>query len=147
MVEIKLGTIDQALAVEAKIPEFDGVKTQQQYQERLKDKGLILIAFEKNQAVGYKVGYGVNQKTFYSWLGGVVPKYRKQGVAQALLEAQENYLVELGYQNVAVKTMNQFPAMLCFLIRNQYQIAALSSDFTVDGGKIHFIKRLKKPSI
>ena len=42
-----------------------------------------------NKPVAYKLGYRLENKNFYSWLGVVVPKLLGKGIAQALLKAQE----------------------------------------------------------
>ena len=42
---------------------------------------LILLASDETRVVGYKIGYEERGTEFYSWLGGVDPNYRGQGIA------------------------------------------------------------------
>ncbi|MCQ4503637.1 GNAT family N-acetyltransferase, partial [Vibrio parahaemolyticus] len=50
------------------------------------------------------------------------PQARNEGVAQMLLESQEEWVAEQGYKTLKVKSLNQFPAMLRLLLRNGYLI-------------------------
>ncbi|TON38836.1 GNAT family N-acetyltransferase, partial [Vibrio parahaemolyticus] len=91
--------------------------------QRLGDKNSLILVAEKNGAiVGFKIGYELDEDTFYSWFGGVAPQARNEGVAQMLLEAQEEWVAEQGYKTLKVKSRNQFPAMLRLLLRNGYLI-------------------------
>ncbi|EPT8923727.1 hypothetical protein [Cronobacter malonaticus] len=72
--------------------------------------------------MGFKLGYESARGAFYSWPGGVVPAYRRDGIAQQRLETQECWARENGYQRLYVKTRNQFRAMLMLLVRNGYQV-------------------------
>lgn len=84
-----------------------------------------MIAYVGEEPADFKLGYALDKDTFYSWLGGVLPAYRRDGVAQALLEAQETWAKEKGYKSISVKTRNSFPAMLMMLIKNGYQVIEL----------------------
>lgn len=46
---------------------------------------ISLIAYTEGAAVGYKVGYEMTARLFYSWTGGVLPACRHQGVAAKLM--------------------------------------------------------------
>ncbi|HDI3023728.1 TPA: GNAT family N-acetyltransferase [Cronobacter turicensis] len=108
------------------IPEFAGLHDAQTIRERIGERvACALVAYDGAQPVGFKLGYESAPGEFYSWLGGVVPAYRRDGVAQQLLETQECWAQENGYQRLYVKTRNQFRAMLMLLIRNGYQIIGL----------------------
>jgi len=77
-------------------------------------KLLIVIAMNNNRIVGYKMGYEIDSDKFYSWLGGVDPKFRKHGIASDLLNKQHDYLLQRGYKAVQTKTMNKWKDMLIF---------------------------------
>ncbi|MFC7001433.1 GNAT family N-acetyltransferase [Pseudobowmanella zhangzhouensis] len=46
--------------------------------------------------------------------------FRRSGVAQKLLDAQEQWAKAQGYDIIEVKTRGEFSAMQAFLQRNQY---------------------------
>ncbi|AQR69534.1 hypothetical protein BZG29_15195 [Janthinobacterium sp. LM6] len=80
------GTIAEAWQVLQAIPEFDRRRSLAQLQDRLPAGALVLIAQADGQPAGCKLGYGAEDGSLYSWLGGVLPAHRKTGLAQRLLE-------------------------------------------------------------
>lgn len=64
---------------------------------------VMFVAFHDSKVVGYKIGYALNEKTFYSWLGGVDTKYRNHGIARMLMEKQHEYLKKNGYKKSSNK--------------------------------------------
>ena len=50
------------------------------------------------RACAYKIGYAMTQTKYYSWLGGVRPDQRRQGLASELMERQHNWAAAQGYQ-------------------------------------------------
>ncbi len=82
----------------------------------------LAIAFDGARAIGYKIGYREDPVTFYSWLGGVLPDFRGQGIAGALMEQQHDWCLRRGYQYVRTKTLNQWRAMLLLNIRMGFDI-------------------------
>ncbi|ANS40698.1 GNAT family N-acetyltransferase [Serratia inhibens] len=119
-------TLKEIHALYGQIPEFGGLHSLADLQQRI---GLsachLLIAEIDGQPAGFKLGYQTQEKVFYSWLGGVLPAFRRHGVARALLAEQESWAQAQGYRQVRVKTRNQFQAMLMMLIGNHYQIVQL----------------------
>lgn len=111
------------------IPEFEqGYASQEIAKRLLAGPALLLIARVEGEIAGFKLGYQTEEQVFYSWLGGIAPDFRGLGLAKSLLEYQERWAVEQGYQRIEVKTRNCFPAMLNMLISSKYQITALLSD-------------------
>jgi len=142
--DFRIGTIDDVLAVDVKIPEFDGRTTAEKLTERLADKSnLILVAYDQHLPIAYKIGYEISNIEFYSWLGGVAPQYRKLGVATKLREKQESWALDSGYDAISVKSMNQYPAMLQLLISSGYQISGYEDNGCVSRSKIQFIKYIR----
>ena len=46
---------------------------------------LLFVATYKELPVGYKIGYGRPNRVFYSAKGGVIPAFRRRGIARKLL--------------------------------------------------------------
>ena len=138
---IKPASLDDLLLVDSQIPEFDGRNTLSKLQARCADiEHLALVAYIDNEPVAYKLGYALNSNTFYSWLGAVAPKCRGQGIAQALLNAQEAWVKANNYRTIKVKSMNRFPAMLSMLIKNGYAITGYEDRGSPQPSKILFTK-------
>lgn len=142
-IKIEIGSAADIVALSKQIPEFEQVTTLERLQSRLDGAvGLILVAKFEGALVGYKVGYQLTEDTFYSWLGGVIPEYRKHGVATLLLNYQEKWARNSGYKEIKVKSMNRFPGMLKLLISNGYEIVGVDKGVCGSEGKIVFLKRL-----
>ncbi|MGL4223551.1 MAG: GNAT family N-acetyltransferase [Vibrio sp.] len=141
---VRVGTLAEVVQIVAKISEFAQSENEQSLQARLADKpSLVLVAQQQDQLVGFKIGYALDSENFYSWFGGVDPAARGCGVAQRLLEEQEAWAVQQGYQRITVKSRNQFPAMLRLLIKNNYLIEDYEKKSPVLESRIHFGKVLK----
>ncbi|KQA16942.1 GNAT family N-acetyltransferase [Vibrio metoecus] len=142
---IREGSLSEVVQLVEKIHEFAQQETEQSLQARLNNKtGLVLVAENDSGLLGFKIGYELDDETFYSWFGGVAPAARGHGVAQRLLEVQETWALEQGYQCIKVKSRNQFPAMLRLLIRNNYLIEEYEKKDQILESRIHFVKSIKK---
>lgn len=140
---IREGTLEEAIQVVASVTEFARGETVESMAERLgENKSLILVAEKAGAILGFKIGYELDDYTFYSWFGGVAPEARNEGVAQMLLEAQEDWVAEQGYKTLKVKSRNQFPAMLRLLLRNEYIIEKFEEKPNLRESRVHFIKAL-----
>ena len=121
---IQQGTIVQVIEIAQHIPEFTDPVLQQTLVTRLSNTPhLILLAYWESSAAGFKVGYEREKDgSFYSWIGAVLPTYRKRGIARSLAEAQENWAEEEGYRCIRFKTRNCFKAMQIFALSRGFDI-------------------------
>lgn len=121
--KVRIGSIEEVYGLIPKVPELRQYYSLSYYETQLVGRRkLVLVAVESNQTLGFKVGYEVDRSAFYSWVGGVLPPFRRGGVAQALLEAQEAWVWSNSYHQLTVKTSAEFPAMQRFLERNSYDL-------------------------
>lgn len=105
---------------------------------------MILVAEKDQQVVGFKIGYDRYQDgSFYSWLGGVLPEYRKDSVAIQLAEEQEKWALASGFDAIRLKTRNRFRAMLIFALKNGFLIENIEIKETVENNRIILRKLLK----
>ena len=112
----------------ADVPELEQRLDADDAARRLQHDGLVLIADVGSTPAGFKVGYNrFADGSYYSWLGGVLPPYRGQHVAQALLTHQENWVRSRGYNGIYVKTRNRFVGMRLLLARNGYNLVGLEA--------------------
>ncbi|WP_028766754.1 GNAT family N-acetyltransferase [Shewanella fidelis] len=142
--EFTPATLAQVESVYRIIPEFESGYSREEISKRLlAGPALLLIAKVEGEVAGFKLGYQTEEQVFYSWLGGVAPDFRGLGLAKSLLEYQEKWAKEQGYQRIDVKTRNCFPAMLNMLISSQYQITAMINDaHNHSQNKLHLQKQV-----
>jgi len=111
----------------AAIPEL-GKADPRKIRERTAAGYLLLLARSGGEVAGFKLGYPLSGRVFYSWIGGIRPEFRRQGVARQLLERQEEIVRERGYSMLRMKSMNRFPAMLRLLIAAGHQIIGVEDE-------------------
>lgn len=84
---------------------------------------LIVLALDENDlAVGFKIGYRQDPDTFYSWLGGVLPDYRRQGIAVQMMQRQHDWARQEGYRFIQTKTLNRWHDMMILNLRHGFSI-------------------------
>ncbi|MBL7121812.1 MAG: GNAT family N-acetyltransferase [Candidatus Marinimicrobia bacterium] len=84
---------------------------------------LLLIAYDGDNPIGFKLGYLVEgAQTFFSWLGGVHEDYRRQGIAQALLDIQEHQVKAMGITTIYFTSFDRFPEMIQLGKKNSYTL-------------------------
>ncbi len=88
----------------------------------------LWIAERAGEWVGFKLGYGREPNILYSWLGGVVPAMRRQGVADALMERQHAHAREAGYRVVETRSRAVNSAMIIINLRHGFQVAGFEID-------------------
>jgi len=142
--ELTADLLRDLLDIHQQIPEFDKPYPESEYQLRLNHKPILIMFIRvEGELAGFKLGYELNCSTFYSWLGGVIPEYRNLGLAQQLLQAQESWARESGYQHIEVKTLNRFPSMLAMLTACRYQITNMTqATDNIENNKIELQKSL-----
>jgi len=143
--QIKKGSIEDVVNVSLQVPELKNPHPAAVYETRMKGKkNLILIAFVHEKPVGFKVGYDKFQdgKNFYTWMGGVLPKFRKNGIADALAKEQEEWVKQQCFENIILKTRNQHQGMLIFAIKNNFKIIDIEPRENIDEYRILLKKKL-----
>ncbi|MDH5917224.1 GNAT family N-acetyltransferase [Vibrio splendidus] len=140
---VREGSLEEVVSVVEQITEFAKKESVASLSERLAGKtSLLLVAEEAGVLLGFKIGYELDENTFYSWFGGVLPIARNKGVAQAQLDIQEQWVKQQGYQQLKVKSRNLFPAMLRLLLKNGYLIEKLEEKEDINAHRIHFLKQI-----
>ena len=116
-------SVNDIIRIATQIPEFDNPYQEAEYNRRLSGTPfLALKASIEGIDVGFKLGYAIDSDTFYTWFGGVLPQYRKLGMAQKLAVSQEEWAVAHGYKRIKLKTRNYLKPMLIFALKNGFYI-------------------------
>ena len=116
--------IDDAFMVSTNIPEFNDPYEISEYSRRLNSTVyLILTAYDDHIPIAFKIGYDrYSDGSFYSWMGGVLPNYRRKGIANNLADHQETWARKKGYKNIKLQTKSKHNAMLALAINRGFQI-------------------------
>ncbi len=137
-INIKQGTIEDCLQIQEQIPEFDDrLYNREDYKERLaSSKSLILVATLGAKPVGFKAGYALDSRCFYSWMGAVLPQFRQLKIAKNLADYQEQWAKKQGFEKVRFKTRNELKPMLIFALKNGFFIAEFSKREPIQKSRI-----------
>ncbi len=102
---------------------------------------LIIIARHGDRVIGFKIGYPILDQTFYSWIGGIDPEFRRRGIGNRLAEIQEKWAREKGFKQLKTKSMNRFKPMMMLNLKRGFDITKV---YTNDKGqtKIVFYKSI-----
>lgn len=141
---IREGTIEEVVQLSQQIPEFTNPHTAEEYNKRLYAvPHLILVACNAQHPVGFKVGYQREPDgSFYSWMGGILPQYRRKHLAQQLATYQENWARTQGYTHIRFKTRNRLKNMLIFSLRNGFDILRVENKPSIEEYRIVLEKKL-----
>ena len=142
-IEILETDIETVAHMSSLIPEFVGPHPAEEYRRRMNGKtSLLLAAYAGDEPAGFKVGYDkFGDGSFYSWMGGVLPAYRKHHIAKALAERQETWARQHGFDSIIFKTRNRHKAMLMFALSNGFSIIEVTPAASLEEYRI----MLKKP--
>src|SRR5262249_5990579 len=61
---------------------------------------LQLVARVKDRPVGFFLGFELKPLTFFGWFWGVLPDYRRQGIASQLMDAVHAWARQNDYESV-----------------------------------------------
>ena len=121
MIYIRKALFQECVDLESKIPEFNAIYKIEEYKNRCKKKYLPLIAEIENQPVGFKIGYDrFKDGSFYSWMGGVLLKFRRKGVASSLANFQEKWATRNGFTSIILKTRAKYNKMIKFSLNQNF---------------------------
>ncbi len=142
--DIREGSHLEAYHVACEIPEFGNQAYDlEEYKRRLVNSHHILIGFYENQPVGFKAGYQRGEQgQFYSWMGGVLPAFRRYGLAEELALKQEQWARQQGYTSVWFKTRNRNREMLQFALARGFNVVEVQKKPNIEDFRIILEKSL-----
>lgn len=78
--------------------------------------------------VGFKLGYARSAELFYSWHGGVLPAFRRLGLASDMMKRQHEWAQSKGYQRIETRCRNYFPEMIYLNLKSGFKIVGCQTD-------------------
>jgi len=89
---------------------------------------LMLIARLEERPVGFFLGFELKPAVFFGWFYGVLPDYRRQGIASQLMDAVHSWASQNEYESVRFECHNQHRPMLHLAIALGYDIVGMRWD-------------------
>jgi predicted GNAT superfamily acetyltransferase len=100
----------------------------------------VQAAYDGSTLIGFKFGYALTKSRYYSWLTGVDPQYRRQGVARQLLVAQHDWARRHRYATIETSALRSDEVMLRLNLSFHFQIIGTYSRETTP--RVMMLKRL-----
>lgn len=128
-VTVKEVPVGQILGIHKKVSEFEVPASKSHFEDRYQDREqLVILGSIDDQPAGYLVGFDRDRDgSFYCWMAGVDPNYRRRGVLSALMDYQEAWARSHGYHGIKVRTINERREMLINLVKRGSCLPAWSS--------------------
>jgi GNAT superfamily N-acetyltransferase len=125
-----VGQEDLPLIVELYNQIYRPPKDLESFQRRFLGRHNILqmMARIKDQPVGFFMGFELKPTTFFAWFYGVLPDFRRQGIATQLMEAVHEWCREQEYESVRLECHNSARSMLHLAIALEYIVAGIRWD-------------------
>lgn len=95
----------------------------------------MMVAMVDDRHVGFIVGFELMPSTYFSWICGVHPEYRRLGIATQLIQAQQAYAQEHDYATLRFECNNQHRPMLHVAINEGYDLVGIRWD-TANGNNV-----------
>lgn len=98
----------------------------------------VFVARDDDSTVAFKSGYAATRDRYYSWLGGVDPRYRGQGIAMTLMAQQLKWAAAQGFKVVETHVNQTNDAMVAL---NQKAGMKVTGIFTKRGTPNYIMQR------
>jgi GNAT superfamily N-acetyltransferase len=89
---------------------------------------LQMVARVDDRLVGFFLGFELKPRVFFSWFYGVLPDFRRQGIASQLMEAVHSWARLNDYEAIRFECHNQHRPMLHLAIALEYDIVGIRWD-------------------
>jgi|SRR5690349_9604537 GNAT superfamily N-acetyltransferase len=103
---------------------------------------LQMVARVDDRPVGFALGFELKPDVFFSWFYGVLPEFRRQGIASQLMEAVHSWARLNGYESIRFECHNQHRPMLHLGIAQEYDIVGIRWDPERNANLVLFQKTL-----
>ena len=103
---------------------------------------LLLMATLDNMPVGFFLGFELKPGTFFAWLYGVLPEFRRKSIASQLMDAVHTWVGQHEYESIRFECQNLHRPMLHMAISRGYDIIGLRWDADRSANLIIFEKLL-----
>lgn len=123
---------------------FTPARTADSFRRRFEGRqhALILVAQVERRPVGFLTAMELKPDTHFGWLCGVLPDFRRAGVASQLLDAHEAWSRGEAYEVLRFECYNRHRPMLHTAIRHGYNIVGIRWDEQHHDNLVIFEKNL-----
>jgi GNAT superfamily N-acetyltransferase len=103
---------------------------------------LQMLARLNDRPVGFFLGFELKPTVFFAWFYGVLPEFRRQGIASQLMDAVHSWARQEDYEAIRFECHNQHRPMLHLAIAKEYDIVGMRWDGDRGANLVLFEKSL-----
>jgi GNAT superfamily N-acetyltransferase len=109
---------------------FRPARDLESFQRRFRGRYNVLqmIARLGERPVGFFLGFELKPLVFFAWFYGVLPEFRRQGIASQLMDAIHDWARTNDYESIRFECHNQVRPMLHLAIVPEYDIVGMRWD-------------------
>jgi GNAT superfamily N-acetyltransferase len=109
---------------------FRPPRDQESFRRRFRGRYNVqqLIARLGDRPVGFVLGFELKPNVYFAWFYGVLPEFRRQGIASQLMEAVHSWAQQNDYESIRFECHNQHRPMLHLAIALGYDIVGIRWD-------------------
>ena len=105
---------------------------------------LQMVARVDDRPVGFFLGFELTPTVYFGWFYGVIPEFRRQGIASQLMDAVHSWARQNEYEFVRFECHNQHRPMLHLAISLGYDIVGIRWDPDRGDNLVIFEKMLNR---
>ncbi len=142
---VPVGPTELGLIVELFNGVFSPTRDEAFFQRRFQGRHnvSILVAMLGERPVGLVVGFELTPTTYFNWICGVLPEFRRQGVATQLMRGQQAWAQDHHYRIIRFECQNQHRPMLHTAITEGYDLIGIRWDIDAARNMVIFEKDLR----
>lgn len=91
-------------------------------------KSSVFVSEKDREFVAFKIGYAMSKNKYYSWLGGVHPNYRRNGLASTLMIRQHHWVANQGYILIETATNQENTGMAKLNLSNGFSVCGTRTE-------------------
>jgi GNAT superfamily N-acetyltransferase len=103
---------------------------------------LQMLARVGDLPVGFFLGFELKPMVFFAWFYGVLPEFRRQGIASQIMDAVHSWAEQNEYEFIRFECHNQHRPMLHLAIAKEYDIVGMRWDPDRQANLVIFEKSL-----
>lgn len=108
---------------------------------------ISLLAMVGSEPVGFKIGYSLDSTSFYSAKGGVLPNYRRDGIARKLLYRMMSEAANEGFVTFCFDTFpNLYKPMLILGLNEGFSVVSSKWNETYEDFELRMSRPITKSS-
>ncbi len=88
----------------------------------------LLVALIDERHAGFVIGFELTPTTYFCWVCGILPDFRRLGIATQLMQAHQAWAQEHHYRTVRFECQNQHRPMLHVAITEGFELVGIRWD-------------------